>query len=64
MIKNISMEKKGKINFLLFILKVILKEKEYLIYNLFIEVNYLFGNDKIFIVFLIIFFILRKKEEI
>ena len=38
MIKNISVEKKGKINLLLFILKlkVIFQEKEYLINNLFI----------------------------
>ena len=48
MIKNISVEKKGKINFLLFILKlkVIFQEKEYLINNLFIEDNYLFGNEE------------------
>ncbi len=48
MIKNISVEKKGKINLLLFILKlkVIFQEKEYLINNLFIEDNYLFGNEE------------------
>ena len=48
MMKNIYVEKKGKINLLLFILKlkVIFQEKEYLINNLFIEDNYLFGNEE------------------
>ncbi len=47
-INNISVKKKGKINLLLFILKlkVIFQEKEYLINNLFIEDNYLFGNEE------------------